>query len=62
MGCCGKKVKTKKDNMKIIQYSSAVKTSRVNPGSVARECTICKTRTIAAICPVCNIPIVLQKN
>jgi hypothetical protein len=67
MGCCGESIKKgksrkKKDNIKYVQYSQAVKSNRVTPGNVAKECPTCKTRTIAPICPICNVPTIEQKN
>ena len=69
MGCCGKKVKIVAPNAKVsiesrkfIKYSSAVKSNRVPPGAVLRECTLCHTKTITKVCPVCNIPLLTEKK
>jgi len=69
MSCCGKKKKStvntntnKSGNIKISKYSSAVKSNRVPAGSIARECSICKTKTIARFCPICNISLVEEKK
>ena len=64
MGCCGSKKKNQPGtvNLKKIQYSSAVKSSRIPPGSVLRQCPTCKTQTITKVCPICNITIFEEKK
>jgi sulfate adenylyltransferase subunit 1 (EFTu-like GTPase family) len=69
MACCGRKVKSGNINNQVaaqndavVQYSSAVRSNRVRAGSAVKVCPACKTKTIAKICPVCNINLEISKN
>jgi hypothetical protein len=68
MACCGKgKLKIPKEQQDLInkinsnQNSnstpsnySVVKSNRSRPGTIAKECPKCSTKTIGTVCPVCS--------
>lgn len=70
MSCC-KRIRPNQDQVKVVNKvkqltkpsvvnsvykpNSAVKSNRSPAGTIARQCTNCGTKTIAKICPVCQI-------
>jgi rubrerythrin len=64
VGCCGKKkkkdtvqtAKSEQGSKKVIQYTSAVKSNRRPAGRLVKQCSVCRTRSVSEICPICNIP------
>lgn len=64
MGCCGRKdfnIPTNQqrviDSVKNISPTngnSAIKSNRSRPGTIAKQCPNCNTKSIFNICPICS--------
>lgn len=65
MACCGKNKlppdqqiiadKVKQNLTKTpTQVYNSVKSNRSRPGTIAKECPKCSTKTIVNICPICS--------
>lgn len=58
MVCCGKKKLNIPQNQQNIinavkNNSSSTKSNRSRPGTIAKQCPICGTKTITNYCPIC---------
>lgn len=59
MACCGKKKISIPTNQQVIvdiikNNSTVTKSNRNRPGTIAKQCPICGSKTITNYCPICS--------